>query len=74
MTRNVLGYNSRSADKFLVRLPEGMREKVDEAAAEQFFSMNTFIIQAIAEKLDRDKRAQRLIDALVESTKRSEAA
>ncbi|MBU0792292.1 MAG: Arc family DNA-binding protein [Gammaproteobacteria bacterium] len=74
MTRNVLGYDSRSADKFVVRMPEGMREKVDEAAAEQFFSMNTFIIQAIAEKLDRDNRAQRLIDALVESTKRSAAA
>jgi len=74
MSRSVFGCDARTAPKFLVRMPEGMREEIERISAEQFYSMNTFVVQAIAEKLDRDNRAQRLIDALVESTKRSEAA
>lgn len=48
-------YNSRNADKFVVRFPDGMRDQVAAAAGEVFTSMNTFVIQAVAEKLDRDK-------------------
>lgn len=47
--------DSRTADKFVVRFPDGMRDQVAAAAGEVFTSMNTFVIQAIAEKLDRDK-------------------
>ena len=57
-------YNSRTADKFVVRFPDGMRDQVAAAAGEVFTSMNTFVIQAIAEKLDRDKRQDLLLDAL----------
>lgn len=47
--------DSRTADKFVVRFPDGMRDQVAAAANQEFTSMNTFVIQAIAEKLDRDK-------------------
>ena len=55
---------SRIADKFVVRLPADMRRNVDEAARQQYTSMNTFIVQAIAEKLDRDQKQQLLLNAL----------
>jgi len=58
-------YNSRTADKFVVRLPDGIRAQVETAAAGEFTSMNTFVIQAIAEKLDRQQRQEVLLDALV---------
>jgi len=48
-------YNSRNADKFVVRMPDDMRDQMHRAANQEFISMNTFVIQAIAEKLDRDK-------------------
>jgi predicted transcriptional regulator len=57
-------YNSRTADKFMIRLPDDMRAQVEAAAGKQFTSMNTFIVQAIAEKLDHDKRQELLLDAL----------
>lgn len=52
------------ADKFVVRLPEGMRDAVAERASEAFISMNSFVVQSVAEKLDREQRAKRAIDAL----------
>jgi len=56
---------AREADKFVVRLPDGMRAEVEAASAKQFTSMNTFFLQAAREKLDRDKRQDLLLDALV---------
>lgn len=59
--------SSRDADKFVIRLPYGMRSEVDVAAEDQFTSMNSFILQAIAEKLDRAARQDLLLDALAEA-------
>ena len=47
--------HSRTADKFVVRMPDDMRDQMHRAANQEFISMNTFVIQAVAEKLDRDK-------------------
>lgn len=58
-------YNSRTADKFVVRLPEGMRDQVSEKADESFMSMNSWIVQAINEKLTRDHHAKVNADALI---------
>ncbi|WP_122587132.1 Arc family DNA-binding protein [Pseudomonas viridiflava] len=60
--------NSREADKFVVRMPAGMRSGVDAAAAQLYTSMNTFVVQAVAEKLDRQQRQDLLLDALAETT------
>ncbi|WP_122219225.1 Arc family DNA-binding protein [Pseudomonas syringae group genomosp. 7] len=60
--------NSREADKFVVRMPDGMRSGVDAAAAQLYTSMNTFVVQAVAEKLDRQQRQDLLLDALADTT------
>lgn len=65
--------NSRDADKFVIRFPDGMRARVNEASQVGFWSMNNYVIIAILEKLDRDERAKLALDALVEAAKRAEA-
>lgn len=56
--------NSRTADKFVVRMPDGVRSRVEAAADLDHTSMNTFVVQAIEEKLARAKRQELLLDAL----------
>jgi hypothetical protein len=65
-------FNSRNADKFVVRLPDGMRDEVDAAAHNLDTSMNTVFVQALRQYLDTSKRQELLLDALaaaVEQTK-----
>lgn len=59
--------SSRDADKFVIRLPDGMRSEVEVAADDQFTSMNAYILQAIAEKLDREGRQDLLLNALAKA-------
>lgn len=47
----VATYNSRNADKFVIRLPAGMREQVAEMARQNHRSMNAEIIATLAAKL-----------------------
>lgn len=61
-------YNSRNADKFVVRLPEGMRSRVTEQSDQAHISMNSWIVQAIEEKLNRALRQELLLDALESAT------
>lgn len=56
--------NSRTADKFVVRLPDGVRARVDAAAQIDHTSMNTFFVQAIEEKLERAERQETILRAL----------
>lgn len=56
--------NSRTADKFTVRMPDGMRTRVETAAEADHTSMNTFMVQAVEEKLARAARQELLLDAL----------
>lgn len=52
--------NSRTADKFVVRLPDGMRERVAEVARTNHRSMNSEIIDRLEQSLlnNRLKPAQ----------------
>ena len=43
--------NSRAADKFVVRLPDGMRDKVAEVARQSHRSMNSEIVARLEESL-----------------------
>lgn len=43
---------SRTADKFVVRMPDGMRDRLTLAAAAQFTSMNTLVIKALEQYLN----------------------
>jgi len=58
-------YGSRDADKFVVRLPDGMRDQVAMAANADDRSMNSLIVKAIREYLDLQQRQQVLLGALV---------
>lgn len=50
-------------DKFVVRFDrEDMRHDVQSASGQQHISMNSYILQAIDEKLDRGKRLDALLD------------
>ena len=62
-------YGSRQADKFVVRLPDGMRKQVDEASRVDDRSMNSFIVLAIKEKLERAVRQEAALDALESSAR-----
>lgn len=44
--------NSRTADKFVVRLPDGMREQVAEVARKNHRSMNSEIIDRLEQSLN----------------------
>ncbi|POF88188.1 Arc family DNA-binding protein [Pseudomonas putida] len=56
---------SRDADKFVVRLPDGMRDQVAAAATADDRSMNSLIVKALREYLDMQQRQQVLLGALV---------
>lgn len=55
---------SRIADKFVTRLPDGVRERVEVLAKADHRSMNSFIVAAIEEKIARAQRQELLLDAL----------
>lgn len=57
-------HNSRDADKFVVRLPDGMRDQVAIAAEADDRSMNSLMITALREYLDGRARKNALLDAL----------
>lgn len=48
-------YSSRTADKFVVRLPDGVRDEVTELARTHHQSMNSRIICYIEEGIKRDR-------------------
>ena len=56
--------NSRTADKFVVRLPDGMREQVAEVARKNHRSMNSEIIDRLEQSLlnAQFESAQQMLD------------
>lgn len=53
-------YNSRTADKFVLRLPDGMRDRISLAAEKSYRSMNGEIIARIANSLDLEARYEEM--------------
>lgn len=47
-------YSSRTADKFVVRLPDGMRERIADVARNHHRSMNSEIIARLEQSLLHD--------------------
>jgi len=45
--------DSKTADKFMVRMPDGMRDWLAEQAARNASSMNSEVVRAIRERMDR---------------------
>lgn len=53
----------RDAPKFMLRFAsEDMRQAIEDAAAEHHISMNTFLLQAVDEKLHRGRRIDKVLD------------
>ena len=57
-------YDSRTADKFVVRLPDGLRADIEAAATASDRSMNSVFIQAVRQYLDGQNRQHILLNAL----------
>lgn len=53
-TKKNVAYSSRTADKFVVRLPEGMRDRIAEVARAQHRSMNSEIVARLESSLEHD--------------------
>ncbi len=66
-------YDSRLADKFVVRLPDGMRSRVEAAANAADRSMNSVFIQALRQYLDNQNRQELLLGALSASVGANQA-
>ena len=66
-------YSSRIAEKFVVRLPGGLRDKVDELATQTHCSMNSVFVRAVEDYLAGQKRQQALLDALIAAVDRKES-
>lgn len=57
-------YDSRTADKFAVRLPDGLRAEIEAAASADDRSMNSVFVKAVRQYLDGQNRQALLLDAL----------
>ncbi len=53
-------YNSRTADKFLLRLPEGLRDRINLAAESNHRSMNCEIIARINGSLELEQKYEEM--------------
>ncbi|WP_262383516.1 CopG family ribbon-helix-helix protein [Pseudomonas rhodesiae] len=60
-------YDSRTADKFVVRLPDGLRAEIEAAANASDRSMNSVFVQAVRQYLDGQNRQQILLNALAQT-------
>lgn len=58
---------SRDADKFVVRLPDGMRDQIAVAADASDRSMNSLIVAAIRNELEGRARSNALLEALTQA-------
>lgn len=57
-------FDSRTADKFVARLPDGLRAEIEAIANSSDRSMNAVFVQAVRQYTDGQKRQQLLLDVL----------
>lgn len=48
-------YNQKNYDRFILNLPKGEKERYKDIAEKANMSLSAYIIQAIEEKIQRDK-------------------
>jgi len=56
--------SSRDADKFVARLPEGMRDRLQARSDHDGQSMNSVLVEALRNHLEKRDEQQILLDAL----------
>lgn len=49
-------YNQKNYDRFILNLPKGEKERYKKIAEDADMSLSAYIIQAIEEKISRNKR------------------
>lgn len=57
-------YNSREAEKFVVRMPDGLRERVAERAEHEGRSMNSVVVRAVEHALEAKDRLETMLGAV----------
>ncbi|NMY67333.1 Arc family DNA-binding protein [Pseudomonas sp. WS 5414] len=60
-------YESKTADKFIARLPDGLRAEIEAIANANDRSMNSVFVQAVRQYLDNQNRQGLLLEALAAS-------
>lgn len=60
-------YDSRTADKFVVRLPDGLRAAIEAAANADDRSMNSVFVKATRQYLDGQHQQKILLDVLAKT-------
>lgn len=53
-------YDSRTADKFVLRLPEGLRDRINQAAESNHRSMNGEMVARIDGSLDLERKYEEM--------------
>ncbi|WP_268795036.1 CopG family ribbon-helix-helix protein [Pseudomonas fluorescens] len=64
-------FDSRTADKFVARLPDGLRAEIEAIATSSDRSMNSVFVQAVRQYLDNQNRQELLLEALAASVKKN---
>lgn len=57
-------WDSRNADKFVVRLPEGMRAQLADKSKDDFCSMNTVCVRALRNELENHAEHRTMMQGL----------
>lgn len=57
-------WDSRNADKFVVRLPDGMRAQISEKSKDDLCSMNTVMVRALRNELENHAEHRTLMQGL----------
>ncbi|HGY9633463.1 Arc family DNA-binding protein [Pseudomonas alloputida] len=63
---------SRTADKFVIRLPDGMRAKIADIAKDHHRSMNSEIIARLELSIEQDEHGDLTVRTLAQVTRRCE--
>lgn len=58
--------DSRTAEKFVVRMPDGMRDQLSAQADAEFTSMNALFVKALDQYLNNSQKQEILLQALEE--------
>lgn len=64
-------FDSRTADKFVARLPDGLRAEIEAIATSSDRSMNSVFVQAVRQYLDNQNRQELLLKALAASVEKN---
>lgn len=53
-TRATIRYNEKAYDRLYIRVKKGEKEQIREIAEASGYSLNSFIVEAIFEKVERE--------------------